>query len=70
MASKPTAAVYQEAAGDQASMWARAFVFGKVTGFLEIKCVSFTSSACNKHALALNIEKSYTDIINIEWKQR
>lgn len=69
MALTPAAAIYKEASGEQASVWNRAFFAGKVTGLPEIKCVSFISSACNKHAVALNIEKSYTDIINTEAKQ-
>lgn len=41
-------------------------LLAKITGLLEIKHVTLHSSACSGEAVPLNIEKTYTDIINSE----
>ena len=68
MALKPSAAIYMEATWDQASVWDRNF-FWKGYWLSGDQMCEFHSSACSKHAVALNIEKSSTDTINTEQKQ-
>lgn len=67
MPLKPTAAIYKEASGGQASEWKPLFLESWLACWRS--GVILTSSACNRQAVALNIEESYTDVINIEKMQ-